>query len=203
MPRYLPRTNVLYLCVFVYDGEGNASFQNGDIIEEDDFGFCKERINGERERLLVDSVLDATRLCMQACGQDLILRKETLERALSICPDHCPLAHILLFQMALHDHSGFRKENAIAMDQARKAVTSGRALIQLLRGKEFAKGNFYNFVPTRNYIRACKNYASYLLHLSKNKEAYNMFQECLANDIHDKLGARHGHSLLCWQGKRV
>ena len=57
MPRYLPRKNALHLCVFIYDGEGNASFQNGDIIEEDDFEFCKERIDGERERLLVDSVL--------------------------------------------------------------------------------------------------------------------------------------------------
>ena len=76
-----------------------------------------------------------------------------------------------------------------------KAVTSGRALIQLLRGEEFAKGNFYNFVPTRNYIRACKIYASYLLHLGKNKEAYNKYQECLTNDIHVKLGARHGQLL--------
>ena len=132
---------------------------------------------------------------MQACGQDLVLRKKTLEKALSICPDHCPLAHILVFQIVLQNHSGFREGNAIAMDQAQKAVTSGRALIQLLRGEEFVKGNFYNFVPIRNYIRACKSYASYLLHLGKNKEACNMYQECLANDIHDKLGARHGQLL--------
>ena len=52
-----------------------------DIIEQDDFEFCKEHVEGERERLLVDSILDATRLCMQACGQDLVLRKKTLEKA--------------------------------------------------------------------------------------------------------------------------
>lgn len=53
VPRYLPRKNATHLRAFVYDGEGNTSYLNGDIIEQDDFEFCKERISSEEKDFLL------------------------------------------------------------------------------------------------------------------------------------------------------
>jgi len=37
---------------------------------------------------------------------------------------------------------------------AAKSVSSGRSLVDLLKAKDFAKGELYSYEPTRNYIRA-------------------------------------------------
>lgn len=43
--------------------------------------------------------------------------------------------------------------------------------------------------PTRNYIRALYLFGSYRLAVGDLDEAYDVLQECLANDIDDRLGA--------------
>ena len=82
------------------------------------------------------------------------------------------------------------KRNQCVEKHAKKSVVAGCALSDLLRTRNFSKGNFCSLEPTRNCIRALFNPGNYLLDVNEVQEAHDLHQECLANGIHYSLGAR-------------
>eukprot|EP00956_Cyclotella_meneghiniana_P025185 scaffold52017_cov48-Cyclotella_meneghiniana.AAC.4 len=98
--------------------------------------------------------------------------------------------------------AGDKGQCAIAERALRKAVSVGRKLVTLLKANDFVKGELYSFEPTRCYIRGVYMLGSFLLYEGKLKEAFDCFQECLANDLPDKLGARHKQLLCVLEGKK-
>ena len=75
----------------------NLDMTASDYNDPDDFEYCKEQSGiTSKDRKVIDSVVMANKICRDATKQsDLSARKETLKRALAVCPKHCPLAHFL------------------------------------------------------------------------------------------------------------
>jgi hypothetical protein len=167
---------------------------DADAFDLDHYEFCKERASSEQERRSIDSLVRANQLCCDAaeCAH-LQTRMKKVREAQSMCPTHCPLAHIMLFEMeASKLVEGADIGHGSAVERAlRSAVSAGRELVTLLKANEFSKGALYCFEPTRNYIRGIYMLGSLFLYRGQLKEAFDCFQECLANDLPDCLGARH------------
>ena len=197
-----PRTSRIQLTLLrCQSGAQEQGWMNLDAFERDYYEFCKERASSTADRNAIDAVVKANQLCCEAVEFEAIpMRMNKIRQAQAVCPDHCPLAHIILFEMEamklMNDGSGNIGQGVVVERTLRKAVSTGRELVTLLKANEFAKGALYFFEPTRNYIRAIYMLGSFLLYQGKLKEAFDCFQECLANDLDDPLGARH-KQLLC------
>ena len=81
------------------------------------------------------------------------MRMIKIRQAQSVCPEHCPLSYILLFEMeAVHLSDEGDIEKGITVERAlRDAVSAGHELVPLLKANTFVKGQLYSFKPTRNY----------------------------------------------------
>ena len=191
-----PRTGQTNTSMCVYDPPGQPAlwFHRG-VFQLDYCEFCKERISSANDRKLIDDTVQSYKLCIDAIRSthDMNTKKAKIEEAQSRYPYHCPMSYLILFEektMRQNEKYGGIKKCGAVQQLLRDAVSSGRELVTLLKANEFAKGNLYVFVPTRNYCRALYMLGSYLLLAGELCEAYSYFQEYMANDIHDCLGAR-------------
>lgn len=209
--RHNPRKNMVEHLLMTNQGQSNGDMLQADFNLADDFEFCKEQIGvTSKDKKLIDSVMIANKICRDSAKEvNYEKRENMLHQALGACPKHCPMAHYFLFQIEMmqyvkkqYNPAKKMKRNLCVEKHAKKAVVAGRALADLLRARNFCEGNLYSFEPTRNYVRALFNHGNYLLSVGKEQEAYDLYQECLANDIHDSLGARHRQLKAVLGGKK-
>jgi len=148
-----------------------------------------------QDRATIETVIKANAICREAASKSVGI-VEMIKEAQAICPNHCPLTFLIMFE-SISVAAAFSDNLKVAAGIVlRDAVESGRKLVTLLQVNQFCKGNLFSYEPTRNYIRALYLRGSYLFRMGKLEEAYHILQECIANDIHDKLGARHKQLLV-------
>ena len=104
------------------------------------------------------------------------------------------MAYQMHFELTCADQSpekmsGKKREKCI--ESLKRAIRAGRALVELLGLNEVLMGQLYSFQPTRWYMRALYSLGSFHLAHNELDQADVYLKEYLANDIHDKLGARH------------
>jgi len=203
-----PRTSRT-LATFLICQSGGAQTQGWlalDVFERDHYEYCKHRLSSEMDRDTIDTVMKANQICSEAAAlEEIPMRMNKLRRAQSICPDHCPMAYMMVFEIEVTKLTNAGSDIGIGGTverTIRKAVSAGRELVTLLNANDFAKGELYSFEPTRCYVRSVYMLGSFLLYMGKHKEAFDCFQECLANDLADNLGARHKQLFCVLDGKK-
>lgn len=200
-----PRTSRIQFTFMICQPGAAQGWLDSSDFERDHYEFCKERTSSITDRHTIDTLVKANKICCDAAAfEDLRIRMKKVKQALSVCPDHCPLAHIMLFEVETMKLQclGDIGQGGIVERALRKAVATGRKLVTLLKANDFAEGSLYCFEPTRCYIRGVYLLGSFLLYEGKRKEAFDCFQECLANDLADNLGARHKQLLCVLEGKK-
>lgn len=212
--KYLPRKGMTQLAQLWYRVDldrGENLYGGVDAVDNYEFdmdglNYCKERLTLAKGREDIDAVIDANRICSQAskegsAGGRINVYKQAIEK----CPTLCPRAYVLLFteelSKAVKKHGGELSTKGIIDAQVVaktgwRAVKAGRAFVKLIQAHKFCKGNLYTFLPTRWFIRALYMLGSFLFYIGGLREADALLKECIANDIHDKLGARHKQLLV-------
>lgn len=82
-------------------------------------------------------------------------------------------------------------------------MAAGRALSALICTNEFGHSNLYNYIQILWYIRSLYSLGSLHCFLGNLDVADEYLKECLANDLHDKLGAWHKQLCVALQRQGV
>ena len=179
-----------------------------DPEDEDDFHFLRKRRPNDAEYLKkLDEVWKAEQLCRLSRKFNVLdpKRRQTLERAVAFS-DMCARGHLMLFEIEASDarengkpnvsHEEMIEEQKEMIPHLYRAVEAGRRFKIFIGTDEFCKGNLFSYLPTRFYVRSVYGLGSILFALGDMEEAELYLKETLANDVYDKLGARHKQLLL-------
>lgn len=130
-------------------------------------------------------------------------RRKLLEKAIG-CSNMCARAHYMIFEIDHKSREDVSFDSDEELLQAQKemiaplyeAGEAGRRLKAFIGTDEFCKGNLFSYQPTRFYVRSLFGLGSMLFGMGELDEAEPYLKECLASDVHDKLGARHKQLLV-------
>jgi tetratricopeptide (TPR) repeat protein len=177
-----------------------TSYHSLDAFDKEDWDFLKSRLS-RPDVNRIDKLLKALDLCTEAARLDTSdpMRRTLIDQAIQTSPELCAKAHYMSFELLVstdQSSNNNNKSNNRSVSAAKDAIVAGRAFASLVRTDEFCKGNLYSFVPTRWYVRSLYSLGSFLLHEGDLDGADTYLKECIANDIHDKLGARHKQLLV-------
>eukprot|EP00956_Cyclotella_meneghiniana_P023385 scaffold45506_cov23-Cyclotella_meneghiniana.AAC.3 len=116
-----PRTSRTKMSLIICQPGGTPRWLDLDVFERDDYEFCKERTSSATDRYTIDTVVKANEICCDAAVFDEIpMRMSKLRQAQSVCPDHCPLAYYMLFEI-----EAMKLMNTCAGDKGQCAMLSG------------------------------------------------------------------------------
>ena len=202
-PRLVPSTGITinHMC----SAEDIQPCYFTDVFDLEDWKFCKDRVSSLQDKKQIDNLLLAHKLCDQADDTryqnpfSIPKRRSLYNQAIKTSPDLCSRAHAMLFDLIERELGSVppnNKQSKTLAKAAKEAVRTGRTFANLIRAYQFAKGDLHSFVPTRWYIRSLYLLGSHLLYTGDLKGADKYLSECLANDIHDTLGARHKQLLV-------
>jgi len=185
-----------------------TSYHSMDPEDDDDFEYLRRRRSTDSKYCKkLDEVWKTEKLCRQSRQIPITdpKRSETLERAVA-CSDLCGRAHLMMFENetnmsrdkgeSFDSHEEWVEAHREMNAHLYRAVEAGRKLKTFIGTDDLCKGNLFSYLPTRFYVRSLFALGSILFALGDMDEAELYLKECLANDIHDKLGARHKQLLL-------
>lgn len=179
-------------------------FHEMDPDDEDDWDYLKECRADDTEFIRrINDLLKAIKLCKLATKLEPAdpRYRDTLERAIA-CSDLCAQAHVFLYDAIAMGVESFGSHDEMMKTQKElnihliRAVKAGRRLKETINADSICKGRLFSFVATRWYMRSLFVLGGALFGQGDLDGAEPYFKECMANDIHDKLGARHKQLLI-------
>jgi tetratricopeptide (TPR) repeat protein len=165
-------------------------------------------------RRKMNDLTKALELCGEAakCEASDPRRTALVDKAIALSPDLCSKAYFMKFELLSRsitmdpfaNTTGLGKEHTSASDLCvvalKNGVSAGRNFVKLIDTSQVC-GNLYTNLPTRWYVRCSYLLGSLLFFLGDLDGADMYLKECLANDIHDKLGARNKQLLVSLERK--
>ena len=198
--QYDPHNSIIRCDLMLQSPMAELTWLATDEYKRGDYVFFEDI--SSQDRATIDTVIKANELCRDAIissgsGSPILnIRIDMILEAAVVCPSHCPLHFLIMYENISNAAATNPKLRSAVGRVLKDAVEAGRKLVNLLQVNRFCEGNLFTYEPTRNYIRALYLRGSYLFRMGHLEEAYDVLQECLANDIHDKLGARHKQLLV-------
>jgi tetratricopeptide (TPR) repeat protein len=186
------------------------SYYNIDGSYPEDWDHYRNKLTKPESRRRMDNLTKALELCEEATMIDASDPRRTafVDKAIDKSPDLCSKAYFMKFELLstsitidpFVNTTGLPdKEHTPAVNLCIRAlkngVSAGRNFVELIDASQI-QGNLYTNLPTRWYVRCLYALGSFLFMLEDLDGADMYLKECLANDIHDKLGARNKQLLV-------
>jgi tetratricopeptide (TPR) repeat protein len=190
------------------------SFYSLDGSHPEDWEHYRSMLTKPESRRKMDSLTKALELCGEAAKIDASDPRRTalVDKAIDISPDLCAKAYFMKFELLSRrmtmdpfaNTTGLDKEHTptseLCVRALKNGVSAGRNFVKLINTSQIC-GNLYTNLPTRWYVRCLYLLGSLLFFLGDLDGADMYLKECLAVDIHDKLGARNKQLLVSLERK--